>query len=40
MCVAHSTCANALGSYMCVCNTGFTGDGFVACSGMKLFHML
>ena len=27
-CDSNSTCANTIGSYLCSCNSGFTGDGF------------
>ena len=26
-CSTNATCTNTLGSYTCVCNLGFTGDG-------------
>ena len=36
-CGKNSTCVNALGSYTCFCNVGFTGwdswDGKQQCSG-------
>ena len=31
-CDANATCTNTFGSYVCNCNTGFTGDG-VMCTG-------
>jgi len=27
-CDSNATCANTIGSYICGCNSGFTGDGF------------
>ena len=33
-CDMNATCINAPGSYDCMCNTGFTGDGF-NCSGKQ-----
>ena len=32
-CDSNATCTNTIGSYDCVCNTGFTGDGF-NCTGI------
>ena len=34
-CHANATCNNTLGSYDCLCNKGFDGDG-VSCSGKNL----
>ena len=31
-CDPNATCTNTIGSYDCMCNTGFTGDGFT-CTG-------
>ena len=31
-CDQNATCINTFGSYDCLCNTGFTGDGFT-CTG-------
>ena len=31
-CHANATCNNTIGSFMCICDRGFTGDGF-NCSG-------
>ena len=31
-CDLNATCINTFGSYDCLCNTGFTGDGFT-CAG-------
>ena len=32
-CVTNATCTDSDGSHTCSCDAGFTGDGFVACSG-------
>ena len=32
---ANATCNNTIGSYMCACYTGYSGDGF-NCTGMHL----
>ena len=42
-CDQNATCTNTPGSYMCVCNEGYTGDG-VTCTGklslfIVLFHL-
>ena len=31
-CDSNANCINIYGSYSCICNTGFTGDGFI-CAG-------
>ena len=31
-CAVNATCTNMIGSYMCTCNKGYIGDGFV-CEG-------
>ena len=31
-CHANATCNNTIGSFVCICDRGFTGDGF-NCSG-------
>jgi len=33
-CDMNANCINNFGSYNCMCNTGFTGDGF-SCTGMQ-----
>ena len=32
-CHANAICNNTVGSYICTCGSGYTGDGF-SCSGM------
>ena len=32
-CHANATCNNTIGSYMCACDTGYSGDGF-NCTGI------
>ena len=32
-CVNNASCSNTNGSYHCNCDSGFSGDGFVQCSG-------
>ena len=36
-CDPNANCMNTFGSYSCICNTGFTGDGF-NCSGQYSQH--
>ena len=31
-CDPNANCINTFGNYSCICNTGFTGDGFT-CAG-------
>ena len=33
LCAVNATCMNTRGSYNCMCNPGFEGDGFHNCSG-------
>ena len=33
-CDARAVCTNTVGSYTCVCQTGYTGNGVTSCSGM------
>ena len=35
MCDSNADCTNTLGSYDCVCDAGFSGDGY-SCQGMAL----
>ena len=35
-CDSNATCTNTDGSYICECNTGFTGNG-TNCTGMSVF---
>ena len=32
MCADYASCFNIPGSYLCICDPGFTGDGFYNCS--------
>ena len=32
MCDSHADCMNTIGDYYCVCNSGYSGDGY-HCSG-------
>ena len=34
-CHANATCNNTMGSYVCACEPGYSGDGF-NCTGMHL----
>ena len=35
-CDQNATCINTIGSYDCLCNTGFTGDGFTCIGNFVL----
>jgi hypothetical protein len=35
-CAANATCSNTPGTYDCVCNTGFSGDGHNFCNGIYI----
>lgn len=32
LCQPDSYCDNTIGSYLCICNVGYSGDGFVSCT--------
>ena len=32
MCQPDSHCNNTIGSYLCICNVGYSGDGFINCT--------
>ena len=32
MCHPDSYCNNTIGSYLCICNIGYSGDGFINCT--------
>ena len=32
MCQPDSYCDNTIGSYLCICNVGYSGDGFINCT--------
>ena len=38
-CHANATCNNTMGSYVCACDPGYSGDGF-NCTGMHLNQFL
>jgi len=38
-CDPNATCNNTFGSYDCICNLGFTGNGFI-CSGIHIHSSL
>ena len=33
-CQPDSSCSNTVGSYLCICNDGYFGDGFINCTSM------
>ena len=37
MCHPDSYCDNTIGSYLCICNVGYSGDGFDNCSSKCLW---
>ena len=40
-CDGNATCTNTPGSFMCACNSGYSGDGYTegtGCTGKK-FHL-
>ena len=39
MCHINATCENTVGSYVCYCFTGFTGDGFYCTSKLSILYM-
>ena len=40
VCDVNAECTNIDGSYICICNSGLTGDGFSTCDGIFLFSGL
>ena len=38
-CHANATCTDGNGSYICVCNGGFTGDGFNCTGNDYILHL-
>lgn len=40
LCVDNATCSNTVGSYICMCDPGFTGDGNTNCSSKHILIML
>ena len=40
LCHKNATCFNTIGSYLCECNDGFSGNGFNDCQGNSFFLIL
>jgi len=38
-CHENSTCVDVVGSFVCICNNGFDGDG-VNCTSKRFLHIL
>ena len=38
-CHGSATCNNTIGSYMCACDTRYSGDGF-SCTGIQLIVLV
>ena len=37
-CLPDSHCENTIGSYLCICNVGYSGDGFVNCTSKFIMY--
>ena len=40
LCHVNATCTNTPGSYLCDCNTGYSGDGVANCTSTLIAHTL